>query len=656
MTSLNRFVARWRIQTQILSATSLLLLPLGVLFYFNIEQVNYHLEVAREEIAGVEMQAPLIEWLALDPAQAAKRSIDSATAAAAAGQLKLSGQWQAIAGKSGPDAGQVRQLITTAADQSNLILDPELDTYYLMDVAALTIPQALERLNTVNQRLQKTERGSAEELRLWLSGQRLMVVEADRDRVLAGLERAVAENGKAARGSRAGLAANLRPAEERYRAAVERYLQALSNAAKGSGRRAGSEEEMARIESELRLALVELLRTTSSELRALLEMRIDYYSGYRAKVVTGTGIALGAATILLWFLIRGITNPLRAVVDHLSLLAQRDLRRSLDAIHLERQDEVGEVARASQSLLVSMRTVIGELNQNAQSLLRASSSLRTNTETLSQGVEETLNRAQSTAAAAEEMSVNVQSMAVSMEETSTNVDQVATAADRMNSSIQEIHAKTIETRQRMAEASEQAEQIQTQMQRLSGAAQAIGQITETIQSISAQTNLLALNATIEAARAGAAGKGFAVVANEIKDLALQTAAATGDIRERIGGVQSSAAASTEVLEHVVEIVRDVEALVASVTTTMDSQTGVTGEITGNMQEAATGAREAKQRLAESSLVSTEIARDAAGVNQVAQSLAEANERFAAEAQQLAAMADRLSDTVAQFTMPAGTAG
>jgi methyl-accepting chemotaxis protein len=223
----------------------------------------------------------------------------------------------------------------------------------------------------------------------------------------------------------------------------------------------------------------------------------------------------------------------------------------------------------------------------------------------------------------------------------------------MNASIQDIHSRTLETRQRTAEASQQAQQIQSQMQRLSGAAQAIGQITETIQSISAQTNLLALNATIEAARAGAAGKGFAVVANEIKDLALQTATATGDIRERIGGVQSSAAASTEVLERVVEIVQNVESLVAIVSGTMEAQAGMTSEITGNMEEAAKEAREAKQRLAESSLVSTEIARDAAGVNAVTQSLAEANKTFVAEAQQLAAMADRLSSTVARFRMPAG---
>src|SRR5205823_13685976 len=43
----------------------------------------------------------------------------------------------------------IRTLITHAGDNSNLILDPDLDSYYLMDVTLLALPQTQDRLATV---------------------------------------------------------------------------------------------------------------------------------------------------------------------------------------------------------------------------------------------------------------------------------------------------------------------------------------------------------------------------------------------------------------------------------------------------------------------------------------------------------------------------
>src|SRR5689334_3333290 len=42
--------------------------------------------------------------------------------------------------------GHVRTMITHAGDESNLILDPDLDSYYLMDVTLLALPQMEDRL------------------------------------------------------------------------------------------------------------------------------------------------------------------------------------------------------------------------------------------------------------------------------------------------------------------------------------------------------------------------------------------------------------------------------------------------------------------------------------------------------------------------------
>jgi methyl-accepting chemotaxis protein len=99
-------------------------------------------------------------------------------------------------------------------------------------------------------------------------------------------------------------------------------------------------------------------------------------------------------------------------------------------------------------------------------------------------------------------------------------------------------------------------------QKVEGLARAVGKITELsdlIGRIASQTNLLALNATIEAARAGEAGRGFAVVANEVKTLALNTAAATVQIGDTVKAIETevkAAVAATSGLEEASELIED----------------------------------------------------------------------------------------------------
>ncbi|AWZ49693.1 hypothetical protein C3495_13195 [Clostridiaceae bacterium 14S0207] len=119
----------------------------------------------------------------------------------------------------------------------------------------------------------------------------------------------------------------------------------------------------------------------------------------------------------------------------------------------------------------------------------------------------------------------------------------------------------------------------------------IGEILDTINSISEQTNLLALNASIEAARAGEAGKGFAVVADEIRKLAEGSKQATEHIKYIINSIQQNSSKTVQVVDKLKETssiqhssVKNVNIAFKHISTEVDMISSKIKAVTGSIQE------------------------------------------------------------------------
>jgi methyl-accepting chemotaxis protein len=365
-------------------------------------------------------------------------------------------------------------------------------------------------------------------------------------------------------------------------------------------------------------------------------------------ILSCAGFVVGIAVAVV--ITRSITTALATIVKRIELVASGDISTDIHADFMARKDEIGDIARALQTMIVSLRQLMKDISGGIQTMAAAATELSAVSKQTASGVEHMSEKSTTVAAAAEEASASTTSVAVGMEQSSANISSVASATEEMSATVGDIAANTAKARSISEQATVQAQTVTAQMQKLGQAAQEIGHVTETITNISAQTNLLALNATIEAARAGSAGKGFAVVANEIKELARQTAEATEDIKARIAGVQGSSAAAITDIDQITTVIKEVGNIVAGIAAAIEEQATVTKDVAGNIAQASTGVKDANEHIAQTAEVSKTIARDIASINGAVTDMRHGGEQVQASAVELSKLAEQLKVRVEQFKM------
>jgi methyl-accepting chemotaxis protein len=344
-------------------------------------------------------------------------------------------------------------------------------------------------------------------------------------------------------------------------------------------------------------------------------------SQIRVLVTVGTIIWLGiiAAAFLL---ARGIIHPLRQTAATLSEIAKGDLTLRLDESH---RDELGDISRALNSTIDSLRAALVQIKQNSYALAGSSEELSTASQQMTATAEETANQSNVVSAAGEQVSKNVET--------------VATATEEMSASIKEIAKNANEAAKVATSAVKMAESTNITVGKLGESSAEIGNVIKVITSIAQQTNLLALNATIEAARAGEAGKGFAVVANEVKELAKETAKATEDISQKIQSIQGDTQGAVEAIQGITGIINQINDISNTIASAVEEQTATTNEIARNVSEAAKG--------------SSQIAENIVAVASAAKSTTEGAGHTQTASQELSRMASDLQRLVSQFKLESG---
>ncbi len=372
-----------------------------------------------------------------------------------------------------------------------------------------------------------------------------------------------------------------------------------------------------------------------------------------------TSIKAGFIILILQALFLSILNSvmfaksIKTAVDEVVLFLKEITQHEGDltkTITVTSNDEVGELSTWFNKFIKNLRTMIGDIAKNAESLDTSSAELSKLSGDMSSGADEMSKQSNSVAEFSEEMSSNISSVAVTMQQAATNVEQVSAATEEMTATISEISKNSEDARTMTSKAVSHAESVSIQIDDLGKTTQDISNVTEIISEISEQTNLLALNATIESARAGDAGKGFAVVASEIKELAKQTTEAANEIRSRIEGIKNSTSGTIGQVDEIVKIINEVNEIVSVIASAVVQQTSATKEIAKNIVQASQGNREVNQNIAESSSVATNLARDISEVHTAAAKISNGSLGLNEGVEELSSLAERLNNMVGRFKL------
>lgn len=537
----------------------------------------------------------------------------------------------------------VRTTITHVGDMSGLILDPDLDSYYLMDVTLLAIPQTIDRLGKIG--IYALDMDAVEESQLHnpdlaVNG----LEEGDRDRIVADFETAFNEDTNFF-GEVTGFKSDVTPKLDAYKAAVSDVKDAVVKMERSGDINYASSVASSALKAQV--AASELWEVSVSNLDKMLDARIDdtFKGGIRTMAIQFIGLIL--SQLFFFFVVRSVTKPLKRVRQQMLELAEEKIQPSID--HLDRKDEIGGMAGALEVFqhgLIAKRQL--EEEQKATDV-RLAAERKKMLEDIAASFEATVKQSVDiVASAATEMDATAQSMESNIQQSNEKLGNLMSGITLIASQIEAVSSSTGQLSQAIVEISsqvnratgvtqdsvQQGERTTASVTELEASAKAIQQVVDLINQITGQINLLALNATIEAARAGDAGKGFAVVASEVKALADQTGKATDQIVSQIGAMQSAIDQSSGLVRLMVGSIGQVSEVSTIIAAAVEEQGAATKEIASSSDRSKSS--------------SSEVIENAKVVSSaVEQSRVSANEMRMA-AQELSRQAETLRSEVQSF--------
>jgi methyl-accepting chemotaxis protein len=277
-------------------------------------------------------------------------------------------------------------------------------------------------------------------------------------------------------------------------------------------------------------------------------------------------------------------------------------------------DAVGQVARALDVAVASIRTALLSVQSVSETVASAASQMTS---------------------ASNEISKGAQHQASSLEETASSLEEITSTVKQNTDNAQQARQLANGSRDIAEKGGSVLTDAIKAMGEINQSSTKIADIITTIDEIAFQTNLLALNAAVEAARAGEQGRGFAVVAAEVRNLSQRSALAAKEIKSLIQD-------SVRKVENGTALVNQSGKTLEEIVGSVKRVTDIVAEIAAASKEQLTGIEQVNKAVAQ--------------MDRVTQNNASQTEEMAGTAESLLSHSQELRDLVGKFRLESSSAG